>query len=267
MTYLEAIFLGVVQGLTEFLPISSSGHLVVLQAILGFKEPRLAFDVMVHVGTLLAVITFFRKYIVGMFVSIFVPSMRRSEEWALLKMVIIGTIPTVFIGFVFKDPLEELFASPAAVGFFWLMTGLLLFLADRWLWNGKDLSRGTLQDGLAVGFFQGLAIIPGVSRSGATISMGIFRQFSGENAAKFSFILSVPAILGATILQMRKITAIERPEFLVYLAGTVAAAIVGYLSIALLIRIIKARRLSIFSYYCFIAGGTTLIYIMLTGSF
>lgn len=265
MTFFEAIFLGVVQGLTEFLPISSSGHLVVFQAIFGFKEPQLAFDVMVHLGTLLAVVTFFRKYIIGMIVSIFVPRMRKSEEWNLLKMVVIGTIPTVFIGFVFKDPLEELFASPAAVGFFWLMTGLLLFLADRWLWNGKDLSRGTLQDALAVGFFQGLAIIPGVSRSGATISMGIFRQFSGENAAKFSFILSVPAILGATILEARKFAAVEPSQLVIYFSGMVAAAIVGYLSIALLIRILKARRLSIFSYYCFAAGGITLLYILFTG--
>ncbi|MBM3324848.1 MAG: undecaprenyl-diphosphate phosphatase, partial [Calditrichaeota bacterium] len=207
MTFFEAIFLGIVQGLTEFLPISSSGHLVVLKDLLGYREPELALVVMLHLGTLLAVITFFRRDLIGMVASIFIPGLRRSEEWNLLKMVIIGTIPTVFIGAVFKDPLEELFASPPAVGFFWLMTGLLLFMADRWLWNGKDLARGTLQDALAVGFFQGLAIIPGVSRSGATISMGIFRQFSGTNAARFSFILSVPAVLGATVLEARKITS------------------------------------------------------------
>lgn len=267
MTFFDAIFLGAVQGLTEFLPVSSSGHLVVLQALLGFREPQLAFDVMVHLGTLLAVVTFFRRYLIGMIASIFVPRMRRSMEWNLLKMVVIGTIPTVFIGFVFKDPLEELFGSPAAVGFFWLMTGLLLFLADRWLWNGKDLSRGTLQDGLAVGFFQGLAIIPGVSRSGATISMGVFRQFSGANAARFSFILSVPAVLGATILEARKIASVTSQELLVYLSGMVAAAVVGYFAIGLLIRLLKARRLAIFSYYCFAAGAITLVLVIATGRF
>jgi undecaprenyl-diphosphatase len=267
LTFFDAIFLGVVQGLTEFLPVSSSGHLVVLQNLLGFHEPHLAFDVMLHLGTLLAVITFFRREIAGMIASIFVPHLRRSEEWNLLKMVIVGTIPTVFIGAVFKDPLEELFGSPLAVGFFWLMTGLLLFMADRWLWNGKDLSRGTLQDALSVGFFQGLAIIPGVSRSGATISMGIFRQFSGANAARFSFILSVPAVLGATILEARKITSVPNNELVVFLSGTVAAAIVGYLAIALLIRLLRARRLSIFSYYCFAAGLLTIIAVFVTGKF
>ncbi|MFH1010158.1 MAG: undecaprenyl-diphosphate phosphatase [bacterium] len=259
--------MGIVQGITEFLPISSSGHLVVLQGLLGFREPQLAFDVMVHLGTLLAVITFFRRSLVGMVASIFVPSLRRSEEWNLLKMVIIGTIPTVFIGAIFKDPLEELFASPSAVGFFWLMTGLLLFMADRWLWNGKDLSRGTLQDALAVGFFQGLAIIPGVSRSGATISMGIFRQFSGANAARFSFILSVPAVLGATVLEARKITSVAKDELLIFISGAAVAAIVGYLAIALLIRLIRARRLAIFSYYCFAAGILTLTALLVTGKF
>jgi undecaprenyl-diphosphatase len=267
LTILDAILMGALQGLTEFLPISSSGHLVVSQALLGYGEPQLAFDIIVHLGTLLAVITFFRRYILGMIASIFVPRLRHGQEWNLLKMVIVGTIPTVFIGFMFKEPLEELFGSPAAVGFFWLMTGLLLFMADRWLWNGKDLSRGTLQDALAVGFFQGLAIIPGVSRSGATISMGIFRQFSGANAARFSFILSVPAVLGATILEARKITAVDPNEFLVYLVGMVTAAVVGYLAIALLIHMLKARRLAIFAYYCFAAGAVTLVAMIATGRF
>ena len=267
MTFFEAVFLGIVQGLTEFLPVSSSGHLVVLQSLLGFREPLLAFDIMVHLGTLVAVIIFFRRYFAGMIASIFVPRLRRSEEWNLLKMVIIGTIPTGFIGLVFKEPLEELFGSPSAVGFFWLMTGLLLFMADRWLWNGKDLSRGTLQDALAVGFFQGLAIIPGISRSGATISMGIFRQFSGANAARFSFILSVPAVLGATILEAKDITEVKSNELIIYLIGLVTAAVAGYAAIALLIRLLKARRLAIFSYYCFAAGAITLVALIATGKF
>jgi undecaprenyl-diphosphatase len=267
LTVFDAVFLGIVQGLTEFLPVSSSGHLVILQTLLGFREPMLAFDIMVHLGTLFAVITFFRRYFAGMIASIFVPRLRRSEEWNLLKMVIIGTIPTAFIGAVFKDPLEELFGSPTAVGFFWLMTGLLLFMADRWLWNGKDLSRGTPQDALAVGFFQGLAIIPGISRSGATISMGIFRQFSGANAARFSFILSVPAVFGASLLEARKITEVKTSELGIYAVGFVASAVVGYLAIALLIRLLKARRLAIFSYYCLAAGVITLLTLIITGKF
>jgi len=268
MTFLYAIVLGLIQGLTEFIPVSSSGHLVIAQSLLGFKEPPVLFDVMLHGGTLLAVVVFLRNdiwMIVTGVLGVAVKNDRPTEttgegpthgntgRW-FAGLIILGTIPAVIVGFAFKDFLEGLFGKPATVGFMLCITAAILYLADRRLRREKSISEMTLADALWIGVFQAAAIIPGISRSGSTISMGIFRRLTAETAARFSFMLSVPAILGAIVLESRGFQRLPIQEFGIYLIGTTIAAVSGYFSIALLIRMIKSFKLKAFSIYLWALG-------------
>jgi undecaprenyl-diphosphatase len=261
MTYLSAALLGLIQGLTEFLPVSSSGHLVITQSLLGFKEPPILFDVMVHGGTLVAVLVFFRKDILLIFQGIFTPSALKTDtpgarnqgRWFAI-LVIIGTIPAVVVGAVFRDFLESLFASAATVGFMLWVTALVLFMADRRVRRTKSVSEMSVLDAILIGIMQAIAIIPGISRSGFTISMGIFRKLTSDTAARFSFILSIPAIIGALILEILHAEALTTNQLGMYLVGTIVAMISGYFSIALLIRMVKNYRLKAFSIYLLLMG-------------
>jgi len=282
MTVFSAIILGLIQGLTEFLPVSSSGHLVIVQSLLGFKEPPILFDVMLHVGTLCAVLTFFRKDIIMIFQGIFKPSSvskveaklevdqskwertpasvvdenprhKNEGRWFAI-LIIVGTIPAAIVGAVFKDFLEGLFASAITVGFAMWITAFVLFLADRVRRREKEVTDITILDAVVIGIMQAIAITPGISRSGFTISAGIFRKLTSENAARFSFIMSVPAILGALVLEFRKITNLSQETIGVYLVGTIVAAVVAYLSITLIIRMIRFHQLKVFSIYLWVVG-------------
>ena len=240
-----------VQGLTEFLPVSSSGHLVFFQSLLGLKEPPIFFDVMLHLGTLLAVVIYFgtdiRKIIEGIG-----STLRKKEEnregAKLFLWIILATIPTGLMGILFKDWFESFFSKPKLVGGMLLITGLVLWLTRFAKKEGKLLRRMRWFEAILIGIAQGVAIIPGISRSGATISMGLFCGLDRELSGKFSFLLSIPAILGATLLEYKKIGTVS--DLGTVLIGTAVAFGVGILALTFLMKIIKIGKLYNFSYYC-----------------
>ncbi|MCL2809391.1 MAG: undecaprenyl-diphosphate phosphatase [Treponema sp.] len=256
MSIFEAIILGVVQGLTEFLPVSSSGHLVLLQKIFGINEPSLFFDTMLHAGTLLAVFAVLWK-----------------DIWELLKkpfqkltlFLIIATIPAIIAGLAFNKTIEDIFNSAKFLGFCFLITTVLLVTAE--LLSKKARNENNLKsrenmkwiDGLFIGIMQAVAILPGISRSGATISGALFRKLDRDFAARFSFLLSIPIILGAVVLHSREL--LKGSEDTIYsisaaavIAGTVAAAIVGFFAVKFMIKIIKEKSLFGFAIYTGVLG-------------
>ncbi len=271
MSLWEGILLGIIQGLTELLPISSSGHLVIAQSLMpGFHQPGVLFDVMLHLGTLSAVIFFFREDILGILKAIIPPwkrprplsgpmdPSRVSEKRRLVAHILTATFITGVIGLSFKDRIEALFQSVEITAAGLLVTGVLLFFADRT--RGADRTGGemTFTDSMVIGLVQGIAILPGISRSGSTISFGIFRGLSGEAAATFSFLISIPAILGAAVLEARHFAGVEGGEIPAYVAGTAAAAVVGFMTLKFLFLMIRKRDLRFFGYYCWTLGALTL---------
>ncbi len=259
----QAIILGVVQGLTEFLPVSSSAHLVFFQSLFELKEPPMFFDVMLHVGTLLAVVVYLRRDILNIIQGIRtkLTGEKGNEEGArLFLLVLLGTIPTGIIGLAFKDWFESLFSQPLTVGIMLLVTGSFLWFT-RWAKkNGKKIMNMKVIDSILIGIAQGVAIIPGISRSGATISMGLFCGVDRELSGKFSFLLSIPAILGATFLESRKIDSSQ--EIWPVLIGALVAFGVGYFSLKILMRIIRIGKMAKFSYYCWVIGLLMIIFSM-----
>jgi undecaprenyl-diphosphatase len=255
MSIFQSIFLGIVQGLTEFLPISSSGHLVFFQFLFGMSEPQLFFDIMLHFGTLLAVIIYFKRDIRGIIrgVGSILTGERKSEEGKkIFLLMFVASIPTGLMGLLLKDWFESLFSKPSIVGGMLLITGSILWLT-RWVKKeGRFVEKMKWVDAILIGVAQGIAIIPGISRSGATISAGLFCGLNRELAGRFSFLLSIPAILGATLLEMRKIHSVSTVSL--PLTGMAVAFGVGLLSLSLLMKIIKTGNISNFSYYCWAIG-------------
>ena len=260
MTILKAIILGMVQGLTEFLPISSSGHLVLVQSILKVTEQPLFFDVMLHFGTLMAVVVFFWKDIWEILSGIFGrdPNIGRSTSHYKTKYsarlfalyIIIGTIPTVIIALILKKTIEGAFVNPFLVSITLIITGIILFLSERMGQRGKSLNTGRA---FIIGIAQGIAAIPGISRSGTTISAGLMLGIDGEKAARFSFLMSLPAILGAAILEFRNVESVD-VSIIAVVSGALVAFIVGYISIKFLLRIVARGHFSRFAYYCWAVG-------------
>lgn len=266
MSFLEAILLGVLQGATEFLPVSSSGHLALAQNLLGdFVQPGLVFDILLHVGTMVAVIGYFWRDLVGLMTS----PWRRNEvgrvQRRMLLLIVLGSVPTAFIGLLFKDFFEGLFDQPVIVCLMLLVTGGVLVLAERYREVGRKEATLTWKDALTVGTVQGLAIIPGISRSGSTIAALLLRGVDGETAARFSFLLALPAIFGAAMLSARDIGQLPTELLPVYLAGTGAAMLTGLLCIHLLMGVIRKRRLRWFAFYCWTVGAAGLAYFSLAG--
>ncbi|MFQ5900547.1 MAG: undecaprenyl-diphosphate phosphatase [Thermodesulfobacteriota bacterium] len=263
MTPFDAIFLGLLQGVTEFLPVSSSGHLVIAQHLMkGFKQPGVLFDVMLHVGTLGAVLIYFRRDIYSIAGSFFhKASSRDKKSRRLALLIIIGTFPTALIALSFKDIFEQLFTSVSIAGVMLIITGCLLF-ATEWI---KDPARKegdlTIIDAVIIGIAQGIAIIPGISRSGSTIATGIFRKIDSVVAARFSFLLSIPAVLGAIFLEAKKFNQLATQDIGVYILGMLTAGLSGLLAITFLMKIIAKGRLKFFSYYCFALGGIVLLFL------
>ncbi|MBW2557237.1 MAG: undecaprenyl-diphosphate phosphatase [Deltaproteobacteria bacterium] len=270
MNLWDGILLGVIQGLTEFLPVSSSGHLVIVQSFMkGFQQPGVVFDVMLHFGTLLAVLVFFRKEILDILISLIPVGWFRNSKRGLDSMqvrsgrkmalyIITGTVFTGIIGLSCEDRIHHLFTSATTVSFMLLITGLLLFLSDRFQ-GGRVEKDMNIIDSVVIGIVQGISLIPGISRSGSTIAFGIFRGLDGQTAARFSFLLSIPAILGAVVLESKYIGMIPPGDMAVYFTGMVVAAVTGFLTLKLLLFIISKHKLSIFAYYCWILGISTLI--------
>lgn len=260
MGLFEALILGIVQGATEFLPISSSGHLVLLPAALGWASPTLVFDTTVHLATLLAVVAVFWRDILGLVVAwwqgLQTAQPLKEIESRLAWWVILGTVPGILTGLFLEKTFESLFASPHAVGAFLLLTALLLVLAEIFGRRQREITTITWLDGLLIGIGQAAAIAPGLSRSGTTISVGMFRGLNREAAARFSFILSVPIIAGAGLAQLVKLItygdlSAEAPLLLV---GFVAAAFCGYMAIRLFLTYVRKRPLYPFIAYCIVIG-------------
>lgn len=269
MNAIQAIILGIVQGLTEFIPVSSSGHLVIVPWALGWPNPGLLFDTMLHWGTLAAVIVYFWRDWIGIIRGFFrslatrgpwssAPDGRLADPFNRLAWaIILGTIPAVVIGYLFNDFVESLFNTPAAVGAFMLVTAAILALSERYGRRERPLASINIPDSVAVGFAQAAAIAPGLSRSGATISAGLARGLDRESAARYSFLLGTPAILGAGLLQLFKLmqgTETSATPALAVVLGTVTAAVVGYLCIRFLLAYLRRGKLYPFAIYCALVG-------------
>jgi undecaprenyl-diphosphatase len=251
--------------MTEFLPVSSSGHLVIFQRILGIEYHDLAFDVGVHVGTLLSVVTIFHKLLARVIVDLWLGV--KSQKWnagtRLAFYVVLGSIPTAIMGLSFKKTFEQLFQSVSAVGVFLFITGTLLFLTrikktqseafGQELIQNEGLEGLNWKKALLIGFAQGCAIAPGLSRAGSTIAAGIFLNVSRKSAATFSFMLSIPAIVGASVLELRHLDWRGQDMSYIWIGG-VSAYIFGLLGLWLVLRLANQGRLDIFSYYLWVVG-------------
>jgi len=269
MDIIQAIILGMIQGLTEFLPVSSSAHLVLVPQLLGVKS-NLAFDTLLHLGTLIAVVSYFWSDVIAIIKSFFssmadlarkrfLKEIREDSFKRLSWLVIIGTIPAALMGVLLKSQFESLFNSVTAVGFFLLITGFILWGAERMPKGDKKVKQITFTNSLLVGIAQGCAIAPGISRSGATIATGLFLGFDRELAARYSFLLSIPAILGAALVQVKDLITGFDVNTGIYIAGVLSSIIFGYLAIKFLMGYIKKRSLIIFAYYCWIVGALSLV--------
>lgn len=265
MSLLEAIILGIVQGATEFIPVSSSAHLVLVPEILNMEQPGLAFIGVIHLGTLLAVLIFFARDLLEIIKGVWQGLRQRqplgNPNARLGWYILIGTIPAAAAGFLFKDFFEEMFEAPIPAAFFLLVTGVLLIIGERMLTGKKTIATLTWIDSLLIGMFQMAALFPGISRSGSTIVGGLWRGLDRATAARFSFLLGIPAIAGAGLLSLGDVLSPNR-EFgaIIYIAGFLASFIAGYLCIKFLLSYLKGHSLYIFAAYCFLFGGLFLLF-------
>jgi undecaprenyl-diphosphatase len=252
MNILEAIMLGVVQGFTEWLPISSSGHLVIFQELFGLHQPVI-FDLFLHLGSLLVIFLVFFKDILKLGQGFF-----RWEKFYVkyTLWLIVASIPIGFIGYFFNDAVKSAFGSLTVVGFSLIFTSVILFLSKYPHQKNKKLSWKSI---VIVGFAQALAILPGVSRSGMTISSGLIQSVKREEAVRFSFLLFIPAILGATILEFKNFGQISNvPALLISFLTTV---IVGFFSLKLLLKMVKKEKFWYFGWYCLGLGILVLFFL------
>ena len=266
MDYFSAILLGLVQGLTEFLPVSSSGHLVLAEYLLGIKRSNVGFELILHLGSLLAILIFFRRDIGRILMSL-LPAQKApmladnfdGRRWLL--MMILACIPTAIIGVVFNDQFEALFGMPHVDAFMLWITGLILILSDRVKVNNVlgPNQKIRVHQALIVGVAQGISIIPGISRSGATISAGLFSGLNRQTAARFSFLLSIPAILGAGLFEREAIAKVSALETGPVIAGTLISFLTSFIAINLLLKLIVKRRLWAFAVYLFFIGLLELV--------
>jgi len=256
LTSFEAIFLGLVQGLTEFLPVSSSGHLALGQAVLGIDTGDVTFEVIVHFGTLLAVVTALRGRIVDLVTGCLNCD---TASWYMVFLLMVGTVPAAVVGVLFKDMFEAAFASPVVVSGFLMVTGLILWSTR---FTKGDRTQITLLDAVLMGCSQVLAVLPGISRSGSTIGMGLWRGLDGREAAMFSFLLSIPIILGATVIQVRGLMAhpVEAETIWTLLIGTAVAYVSGVFAIRWLLGLLSGGRFAQFAYYCWFIGLMGIVY-------
>ncbi len=260
----QALVLGVVQGLTEFLPVSSSGHLVLFQSLFGMKEPMLAFDVALHAGTLVAVLVYFKKetaeILAGLGRSIarcFCPCVCAANPapsdklWFLIALTL---IPTAVVAVVFKDYFESAFSDLASVGWQWIIMGVFLIASVRIPQGHRKIEAIGVWRSIWIGFAQALALIPAISRSGSTILAGMALGIKREDAARFSFLISIPAIAGAVVLELRHGGAYFSENLGPVSIGFLASALSGYVVIKWLMGVIQKGRFSVFGYYCILAG-------------
>lgn len=270
MTYWMSIVLGFIQGVAEFLPISSSGHLSIFQNWFGLEEPDNLFNVLLHFATLIAVCVVYWRDIVDMITEFFrgvaaltnrkddhgpVPPARR-----LVMMVILGTLPLVLV-LPIEDKVEALGGSNLFVGIALLLTGVILFVSDRMAKGKKNARTATVKDALLVGCAQAIAVVPGLSRSGCTIAAGMAVGFDRTFAVRFSFLLSLPAVLGATLLKVIDVAkdGVDTALLPIYLVGMVVAGVVGYFSIRLVNLLAQKNKFGKFAYYCWAMGLAAIV--------
>jgi undecaprenyl-diphosphatase len=257
-----AIILGLIQGLTEFLPVSSSAHLVFAEKILGTKaSAAITFEVMLHLGTLVAVLIYFRSKIWQMINGLFPPY--NPEKRPFLKnvyIIVLATIPAAVLGLLFKDTVEAAFNSAVLSGALLVVTGLVL-LSTHYIKRGVQAIN--VKNGFVIGLAQALALLPGISRSGMTISAGLFQKINPAEAAEFSFLLSLPSVLGAVLLKSITLlkTGLDLAEIDHYIIGTLVSFIVGYASIAWLMRLVKKGQFFYFGIYCVLVGILAVIFL------
>lgn len=263
MNLASAIFLGVVQGLTEFLPISSSGHLAIAQHFLaGFQQPGLLFDVVLHLGTLGAVVMYLRHE-VQLLLSGLTPGASGRPGRRLIGLLVVGTLPAVVAALLFGDWVERTFQNLWIVGAGLCATGVLLLFSRRLSRLGRALADVRSSDAMVIGLVQCVAILPGVSRSGTTIVAGLGRELGHGSAARFSFLLSIPAILGAAVFNLREVTHVDSGLLGSYVAGFLASFAIGYLAIGIVIKFLASQKFHLFGYYCLGMGGLVLVYLAL----
>lgn len=255
-TLIEVFILAVVQGLTEWLPVSSSGHLVITQKLLGLELP-LIYSVMLHVGTLIVILAVFRKDILDILKALAKRDLK-TPEGKLALYIAVGSVPIALVGFFLRDPIETLFSDLTAVGAALLITGCILAVSEKRKGN-KQLN--TL-DSIFIGAAQAAAIVPGISRSGTTVSTGLLRKIDKQTAFRYSFLLSAPAILGATLVEAKDLTT-GNIDLIPLFIGVIVAMTVCYASLKLLQKIVMKEKLHLFAIYCLTIGTIILIFTFL----
>jgi undecaprenyl-diphosphatase len=261
-TLLDACLLGIIQGVTEFLPVSSDGHLVIAQGYLsGFHQKALTFDVMLHLGTLLAVVFYFWRDVRSFLYLLVGKEMKGNpfpvRSWCWLIMI--ATIPTGIIGLTLEKTVEPLFSSPTFAAAAIFINGIILLLtvmAPKGERQAIDLG---VRDAILIGVMQGLAVLPGISRSSNTIVTAMFLGFRGDIAAQFSFLLSIPAVAGAVLVKSRELQGTSLTELIPYGAGAAVALVTGLWAISFLLKVIMKGKFQNFGYYCLIFGAVVLL--------
>lgn len=243
---ISAAILGFVQGLTEFLPVSSSGHLVVFAEFLSAEKPPIAFDLMLHLGTLVPILWVYRADILAVLRGMFTDP--KGEQARLAWLIVLGSIPTAILGIGFEDVFERLFHTPRVVGITFFITGTFLFATKYIKDGGRGVAEITIKDALIIGLIQGLAITPGISRSGSTIAIALFLGLKRDVAAKYSFLLSIPAIVGAFIFKFDELV-IDQDSIGSLGIGFVVSALSGLVALKILLKLVNSGDFSKFSYY------------------
>ena len=249
MTILEGLALGALQGVTEFLPVSSSGHLVLARALFSIEGASVAMDVLLHSASLVAIVVFFRSEVASLVT-------RRRH---LLPVLLVGTLPAAILGLALRTQLEGLFENPAGVGAGLLLTGTVLVLGERMGVAERSLDEVRLDDGLWVGLAQAIALVPGVSRSGMTMGAGLASGLDRGAAMAFAFLLGMVAIAGATVLEAREIAEMGSTDLAAMSCGFAASLVASLASLAFLTLVVRRKCLSVFAIYCYLVGGAVLL--------
>ena len=257
MTLIQAIILGALQGLTEFFPVSSSGHLVLAESLLRVNPPGVSFEVMVHLATVFSVIVLFRRRLMMLAVGL---GRFQRDALVYVGMLALASVPAGLVGVALSDAIGGLFDRPLIAASNLLITGCIVY-ATRWLLNRGDRSNPGWAGSLIVGVAQALAILPGISRSGLTVAAALWQKTGREAAAEFSFLLSIPAIVGASVLQLPELLSTEGGFDAVPLsAAAITAFLTGMLAIVLFVRWLRVGQLHRFAYYCWAVGGSFIVY-------
>ncbi len=271
MDLLQAILLGILQGITEFLPVSSSGHLALARALIGQNlAPGITFEIVVHFGSFCSIVVYYRKMIADIITNLYKALTPASlKEGRFMKdesvrfsfFILLSMIPAMIVGFTLKDPIEQLFLNPFFVSIMLIVTGTILF-STRFVKNPEKEVDGIRA--LLMGVAQAMAIIPGISRSGSTISVGLFAGVNRNSVANFSFLMVLPVLAGAMILEVKEVaeTGIQYAEVTALFAGFLASFLSGYLALSYLIKLLKREKFHYFAYYCWAVGIAGVFYFL-----